>query len=239
MEDCMTVIEILVGRIMPYITFIVFLWGIYFKIRQWNKAPQGKMTLYPASSTAGEKWKRIFKEILVFESLFKGNKVLWGGTWLFHATLALIIVGHSRVVTDFPLIWKALGMGTEDVNTFSHIVGGFAGVVILVMGIYLLFRRMSVQRVKEISDWEDYFMIGLILAIVVTGDIMRFVTHFDLAQSREYFTALVTFGRAAVPSDPAFLTHYFLGQLLVIYIPFSKFLHIPGVFYSKSILYQE
>jgi nitrate reductase gamma subunit len=121
----------------------------------------------------------------------------------------------------------------------SAIFGGGAGIIILVMGIYLLFRRLTITRVREMSDGEDYFTLLLILAIIITGDIMRFVTHFDLAQSRQYFAALFTFSRVTVPSDPAFLLHSFLGQVLIIYIPFSKFLHIPGVFYSKSIIYQE
>jgi nitrate reductase gamma subunit len=103
----------------------------------------------------------------------------------------------------------------------------------------LLFRRLTVERVKEISDAEDYFTLILILAIIITGDLMRFITHFDLALSREYFSALFTFQKATLPADQVFLLHYFLGQVLIIYIPFSKFLHIPGVFLSKSIIYQE
>jgi nitrate reductase gamma subunit len=232
-------IKVFVGEVLPYITLIVFLSGITHKILKWTKAAQGKMTLYPAASTPGEKWKRIVKEILIFENLFKGNKPLWAGTWVFHISLVLILIGHVRVVTDFPLLWQVLGMGKKDVDTLSTTLGGAAGLVILIMGIYLLFRRWAVQRVREISDKDDYFTLALILGIIITGDIMRFVTHFDLAQSREYFVALFTFKSVAVPGDPAFLLHFFLGQLLIIYIPFSKFLHIPGTFYSKSIIYQE
>lgn len=130
-------------------------------------------------------------------------------------------------------------MGKDEVDTMSAVLGGGAGFIILVTGIYLLFRRLVIQRVKEISDWEDYFTLGLILAIILTGDCMRFITHFELAQSREYFAALFTFKTATLPADPFFRLHFFLGQILMIYIPFSKFLHIPGVFISKSIIYQE
>ena len=232
-------IRFFVGQLMPYFTILVFLIGITYKISKWIKAAQGKITLYPASSTPVEKWKRIIKEVLVFQSLFEGNKPLWFGTWIFHASLALIIIGHFRVVTDFPLIWNALGIGKDDVNTMSAVLGGGAGIIILIMGLYLLFRRLTVEKVKEISDGEDYFTLFLILAIIITGDIMRFITHFDLMLSREYFSALFTFQKATPPADSAFLLHYFLGLVLIIYIPFSKFLHIPGLFLSKSIIYQE
>lgn len=235
----MSVSRFFIGEIMPYFTVMVFLMGITYNLFKWTTAPQGKITLYPASSSPGAKWKRIIKEVLIFQSLFEDNKPLWFGTWIFHASLALIIIGHGRVVTDFPLIWQALGMGKDDVDTMSAVLGGGAGLVILLMGIYLLFRRIAIQRVKEISDWEDYLTLILILAIIITGDTMRFITHFDLVQSREYFIALFTFSKATLPADPAFLLHFLLGQILIIYIPFSKFLHIPGVFYSKSIIYQE
>jgi nitrate reductase gamma subunit len=228
-----------VGRVLPYLTVFIFLMGIAYRINRWNKAKVAKMTLFPAPPTPGEKWKRIVKEVLIFEGLFEGNKPLWVGTWVFHAALALIIVGHSRVVTDFPLIWSALGMGKDSVDTMSAFIGGVAGVIILAMALYLLFRRLTVQRVQEISDPEDYFAILLILAIIITGDVMRFGGHFDLKQTREYFAGLLTFRAASVPSNPYFLLHFFLGQILIMYIPFSKFLHIPGIFYSKSLIYQE
>lgn len=233
-------IKFFIGMVMPFVTLLVFAGGISYKLFRWTKAAQGRMTLFPASSRWSDKWKKIGKELLIFQNLFEGNKSLWFGTWIFHLSLALIIIGHARAVSSFAdLPLKALGMGERDLNTMSALLGGGAGIVILLMGIYLLVRRFAVIRVREISDGEDYFTLLLILAIIISGDIMRFVTHFDLTQSRQYFAALFTFSPATVPSDPAFLVHAFLGQVLILYIPFSKFLHIPGVFYSKSIIYQE
>jgi len=228
-----------IGVFLPYLTVVVFLVGIVYRIRKWNKAAVGKMTLFPAPATASEKWKQILKEVLVFRQLFAGNTSLWAGTWVFHAALILILIGHSRVVTDFPWLWTALGMSNANVDSMSNIVVGAAGVVILAMGIYLLFRRLTMQRVREISDTDDYVSLCLILAIIITGDILRFGTHFDLNQTREYFAGLVTFQAVTVPSNPYFLLHFFLGQVLIMWIPFSKFLHIPGVFYSKSLIYQQ
>jgi len=228
-----------VGYVLPYLTVCIFITGIAYRVHRWNKAKVAKMTLFPAPSTPAEKWKLIAKEALIFKGLFEGNKPLWVGTWVFHAALGLIILGHSRVVTDFPLIWSALGMDKNAVDGMSAVIGGAAGMVILAMGVYLLFRRLTVQRVREISDAEDYFAILLILAIIITGDLMRFGSHFDLEQTRTYFASLVTFTAASIPSNPYFLLHFFLGQILIIYIPFSKFLHIPGMFYSKSLIYQE
>ena len=148
----MSAAQFFIGVILPYITVVVFIVGIVYRIKKWNKAPVGKMTLFSAPATPSEKWKQILKEVLVFKQLFDGNKSLWAGTWIFHAALLLIIVGHSRVVTDFPLLWGALGMSNANVDTMSNVVGGAAGVIVLAMGIYLLVRRLVVTRVAEISD---------------------------------------------------------------------------------------
>ncbi|MEW6529993.1 MAG: respiratory nitrate reductase subunit gamma [Thermodesulfobacteriota bacterium] len=235
----MSAAQVFIGVILPYVTVVVFVVGIVYRIKKWNKAPAGKMTLFSAPATPSEKWKQILKEVLVFKQLFDGNKSLWAGTWIFHAALALIIVGHSRVVTDFPLLWAALGMSNANVDTMSNVVGGAAGVIVLAMGMYLLVRRLVVSRVAEISDTDDYVCLGLILAIVISGDILRFGPHFDLNLSRQYFAGLLTFQGGPVPSNPWFLLHLFLGQILIMYVPFSKFLHIPGIFYSKSLIYQR
>jgi len=228
-----------VGAVLPYITGVVFLLGIVYRINRWNKANAGKIPLFPSAAAPADKWKQILREVLIFRTLFDGNKPLWAGAWVFHVALALILLGHVRVVTDFPLLWSRLGLNDARIDGISFIVGGAAGLILLGMGTYLLFRRFVVLRVREISNIEDYVCLVLILAIVATGDFLRFGTAFDLNQTREYFAGLLTFRTVAVPSNPCFLLHFFLGQVLIMYVPFSKFLHIPGVFYSKSLLYQQ
>ena len=229
----------LIGTFLPYLTCIVFLLGIARRIDKWNKAKSVKMTLFPAPDTPREKWARILKEILVFRGLYEGNKPLWVGAWGFHVALALILLGHAQAVTDFPLLWRTLGVGDIEVDSISAFMGGTVGLLLIVVGGYLLLRRLSVVRVREISDVQDFLGLFLVLSVIISGDILRFGTRFDLKQSREYLSALLTLRAAPVPSHPLFLIHFFLGQILIMYIPFSKFLHIPGIFYSKSLLYQK
>lgn len=228
----------LIGGILPYVTFLVFVWGIVYRITKWNRARSTKVPLFPAPSGIGGKWNRIAKEVLIFKGALEGDKPLWVGTWIFHAALAFILVGHVRVITDFPAVWGALGIDKGGVDSLSAVLGEWAGLILLGMGIYLLFRRFLLPRVRVISGFEDYASIALILAVALTGDLMRFGPHFDLNQAREYAAGLVSLSPGPVPADPRFLFHILLAQILVMYIPFSKFLHIPGVFFSKSLLYE-
>ncbi len=233
----MEIVKLVIGQVLPYITIAVLVVGLAMRLLKWNKAPAGKMTIFPGASTTGEMITQIGKEVLIFRGLFKGNKGLWAGSWVFHAMLAFICVGHIRVV------WEALFfLPPEGQKLVSSLTGGTFGIVVLLAATYLFARRLMVGSVREISDVEDYIALVLIIAIVLTGDAMRFLpaAHIDLAaETRPYFTALFTFGAAGsfvVPSNPWFLVHFFLGQLLFLYLPFSKFLHIPGVFYSQALI---
>jgi nitrate reductase gamma subunit len=228
-----------VGALLPYFTGVVFLMGIVYRVDKWNKANGAKIPLFPVATNRAEKWKQILKEVLIFRSLFDGNRPLWAGAWVFHVALVLILLGHIRVVTNFPLLWSWLGLNNAQIDGISAVVGGAAGLLLLAIGTYLLFRRFVVLRVREISNIEDYVCLVLILTIVATGDLLRLGTDFDLNQAREYFAGLFSFRAVAAPTNPYFVLHFFLGQVFIMYIPFSKFLHIPGVFYSKSLLYDQ
>jgi len=68
---------------------------------------------------------------------------------------------------------------------------------------------------------------------VLTGNAMRFLGHLDLAETRQYFVSLVLL-QPRVPADGWFLAHFFLVQMLLIYMPFSKILHFGGVFFTQA-----
>ena len=107
----------LIGGILPYITFFIFVWGIACRINRWNRARTTRMPLFPTASGRAAKWNRIAREVLIFRGALEGDKSLWVGTWVFHATLAFILLGHVRVVTDFPLVWRALGLHENEANS--------------------------------------------------------------------------------------------------------------------------
>ena len=179
----MNIYALFIGGVLPYFAILVFLGGMIFRFYVWSKTPQpGKMTLFPApSSTSGG----VISEFFFFPSLFRGDKVLWFFSWVFHVTLALVFLGHIRVFTGAAdSILMSLGMSDQGIGWMSETLGGIAGIVLLTTGILLLIRRLVLNRVREISGMPDFFALLLIIAIVVTGDFMRFGAHFDLEQTR-------------------------------------------------------
>ena len=223
-----------VGGILPYLTVLIFIVGMGYRFYVWLKTPQpGKMTLFPApdSTTGG-----VLAETMFFPSLFKGDKVLWSFSWVFHVTLTLVFLGHIRVFSS--LIDRSLlgiGMSSEGIDTMSAAAGGAAGIVLLATGVLLLLRRVTVRRVREISGIPDFFALLLLIAIIGTGDLMRFGAHFDLEQTRVWAVSLSTFSPVA-PQNGIFLVHALLAMLLIIYIPFSKILHFGGIFFTQTLI---
>jgi len=132
-----------------------------------------------------------------------------------------------------------MGMTEESINTMSQLSGGIAGLVILVMILILLGRRLFTGRVREISLKGDYIALILILIVLVTGDVMRFVAHIDLSLTRDYFLSLVTFSAVSIPENSWFLVHYLFAQVLIMYMPFSKLLHFGGIFFTEALIQQR
>ena len=224
----------IVGGVLPYLTILIFLIGMIYRFSSWFRTPQpGKMTLFPAprSTTGG-----VLGEALLFPSLFKGDKMLWSFSWVFHVTLALVFLGHFRVFTAMiDRMLMTMGMSPEAITTMSATVGGAAGIILLVTGVLLLVRRLTLQRVREISGVPDFFALLLLIAIVVTGDLMRLGAHFDLEQTRIWAWSLLTFS-PEIPKNGMFLTHALLAILLIMYIPFSKILHFGGIFFTQALI---
>lgn len=234
----MSAVGLVIG-FLPFITCIVFILGIFHRINRWNRAGTTRIPLFPLPSGIPGRWNRIAKEVLLFKGLLEGDRSLWIGTWVFHATLALILAGHAGMFASIPFAPGEAEVGKGEADSLGALAGGCAGLTVLGMGIYLLLRRLVLPRVRVISGFEDYASLILVLGVAVTGNVMRFSSHFELNQARDYFSALLSLRPVPAPLDPCFALHLFLGQILVMYIPFSKFLHIPGVFYAKSMLYRK
>ena len=224
-----------VAGILPYLAGIAFLIGVVSRLLTWRRIPQpGMMTVYP---TNGSSVAALAKEALFFPSLYRGDRTMWLLSWSFHLTLAFAFLGHLRVVTglvDQGLV--ALGLGTDRIGAVSAIAGGAAGIVLFVTVMTLLARRLLLARVREISSPPDFAALLLLVAVITTGNVMRFGgMHFDLAVTRVWAASLLSFS-PVVPAHPAFLLHAFSAQLLILYIAFSKLMHFGGFFFTVALV---
>ena len=224
---------------LPYVTIVVFLLGMGYRFFVWIKTPQpAAITLFPAPHGGPATFLSVVRESFLFPGLFRGDRFFWGLAWVFHFTLALIFIGHIRVFTDFPKLWAALGI---DADRMSAGIGGAAGMIVGVFALLLFLRRLAVLRVREISQFSDFFALVLVLAILLTGNALRFGGHFDLSLTRAYFADLFTFtaGASSRPDNPMFTLHVLLAQILIMVIPYSKILHFGGIFFTQAVIHKS
>lgn len=234
----MGAVSVFVANILPYITIVVFVGGMIYRIIGWLKVqvPFPLSVTYPKSRT--EQLKIIASEILFFPALLKNDRNLWIGAWPFHVALLLIFFGHLRLFTEFPdKVLMAVGFSPEGINVLSKVLGGAVGVLFISAILYLLIRRITQTTVRNMSNLADYLVLIWLLGIATAGNYMRFVAkpYAEIGEMRTFLGSIFAFQPISPPDSTVFLIHFFLVQMLLISLPFSKLIHPVGMFFTQGI----
>jgi nitrate reductase gamma subunit len=201
-------------------------------------------------SSALHVFGRMALEVLLFRSLFRNtkasltphrrlvyqsDKILWAGALAFHWAFLIIFLRHMRFFLE-PVPWLVEFLDSVD-GFFQLTVPTFllSDAVITVALLYLLGRRFVNPQVRYISLPSDYFALFLLLGVVISGIFMRYITKVDLVAVKELCLGLVTL-RPVLPEGIGlpFFVHLFLVAALFAYFPFSKLVHLGGVFLSPT-----
>jgi nitrate reductase gamma subunit len=204
---------------------LVLVLGLARKIVQYAKTPAPlKIPTTPAPVTQTGVVLRMFREVVFFESLFKSTKWTWIFSWMFHMGLFLVLARHVRYFID--PVWLPIQL-IQPFGKYAAfaMVAGLGG---------LLIRRIFVDRVRYISAPSDYLWLLLLIMIGMSGAMMTFVIHTDVVAVKEFFTGVWTLSGGDLPMDPILFLHLTLVAVLMLLLPFSKLLHIPGVFFSPT-----
>ncbi|MEM1545405.1 MAG: respiratory nitrate reductase subunit gamma [Candidatus Methanomethylicia archaeon] len=213
----------LITIFLAYISIIIFISGIIIRLAKWYTKSRNiaSYTLYPKSG-----FPSVILRITLFPRVFETNRLLWISGWIFHVSLILLLFGHLRLFQEPYWLWNILNLETyEDVSRFAFISGGITGVLFISPVFMLLARRMR-GTLYKLSTFEDYFILLLLALIGLTGNYMRFMLHIDVPKLQQFFIGLLYLNPSPhQPTDPVFLVHMFLAELLLIYLPFSKLIH--------------
>lgn len=194
---------------------------------------------------------RMALEVLFFRSLFRNHRVevlsdkekvnyiadkkLWAAAMAFHWAMLIVVLRHFRFFIEPVPVWvEAL----QSVDGFFQVgLPVFYATSFLMLGglAYLLARRFFDSKVKYLSLPSDYFALYLLLGIGITGILMRHVEKVDVVQVKAAIAGWASFQPVApVGVGMWYFVHVFLVSALLIYFPFSKLLHAPGVFLSPT-----
>lgn len=202
---------------------------------------------------------RMILEVMLFRSLFRNLKFkresngilsyswelwLWLGALAFHWAFLVTIVRHLRFFAEpIPYFVSAL----EFFDSFFRVefftdafqIGlpgiYMSGIVLLVAAIYLLARRILLAQVRYVSLAADYFPLFLIIGIAISGIMMRYASKVDIVGIKAFTMGLVTLN-PTIPEGvgATFYVHLFFVSVLLIYFPFSKLMHMGGIFMSPT-----
>jgi len=208
-----------------YVATLVFVVGLAYKIRQYAKTPAPlKIATTPAPLTRSGAAFRVGREVALFESLFKSDKLLWIFAVAFHLGLLLVVIRHLRYfIADVPTLL-----------VIAQPFGIYGGIAMVLGLLALLARRFVIARVRYITGPSDILMLLLLIGIGVTGLGMNFVAHTDIVAVKGFFLGLMRFSPQPLPADGPLLIHLLLVAALMIVFPFSKLLHAPGIFFSPT-----
>jgi nitrate reductase gamma subunit len=192
---------------------------------------------------------RMALEVLLFRSLFRNtrsniadgkttfgeDKYLWLGAMGFHWSLLMILLRHLRLLVE-PVPGFVLAL--QQVDGFfqvGHPVVYASDVIMVAALAYLLLRRMREPLVRYISLFTDYFALFLLMGVVLSGILMRHAVRVDVAAVKQYALGLATFHPVISQTlSPVFMVHLLLVSTLAAYFPFSKLMHMGGVFLSPT-----
>ncbi len=166
--------DYLVFVILPYITVIVLVVGLIWRIRTWWAKPRAKAVLFPAAGSNLAATRRVAGDIILFGKTFSVSKTLWAISIIFHLGLLLVVLGHIRTVTEFGFLWSWFNLDAEGIDRVGYAMGMTAGGLMLSGAVLLLARRFT-PNMRVLSIFQDYFVLGMLLIIILLGFCHAFV----------------------------------------------------------------
>jgi nitrate reductase gamma subunit len=220
--------------------------------QQYSPLPWIKHNKLEAPANTSQVVARMFLEVVLFRSLWRNTKAeihdgpkltyesskwLWLFGLMFHYSFLVVVLRHMRLFLD-PVPWfiQAIEFGDGILQIGSPNM--YITDATIILGLVFLFgRRLITRNLRYLSLANDYFPLFLIFGIAVTGILMRFYfrTDVDIVAIKRLAVGLATFQpviQAEISS--LFYIHLFLVSVLLAYFPYSKLMHMGGVFLSPT-----
>ncbi len=168
-------------------------------------------------------------------SQFLRRKQLIWGSIMFHAGVLTIFGGHLVGLLTPLSVWHALGVGSEAKQMIAIVMGGVAGVIMLIGGLMLAHRRLFDARVRATSSFADTAIILLLIVQVILGlmTIVVSLGHLDGKEMLKFMawaSGIFLFdGKAAsyiADVNILFKLHIVLGLTIFLVFPFTRLVHM-------------
>lgn len=196
-------------------------------INVWARQYRPTIELFPGRTRGRivRAWRDV-KGFLLFIGLFRRDKLLWFGSWLFHVSLTILLVLHLKWI---------LPIASWVDGEILRSVGRSAGWLLLASALGLLVRRLLVTRVRQITSTADY-VAELLFALAVATGLVAVYDRPDAEIVHRYLRSIVVFSPITKGMPLSIVIHLLIVQALLVVMPFSHLLHSGGIFIARRFL---
>jgi len=211
--------------------------GSYYEEPEWWRKPR--------RISHAHEIKDMLKEMLFITKLFANQRRLWWLSYAFHlgiyclaAWSVLLLAGAAGNLAGGWIDSGALAgsqhidSGAWPVMLFVYLtsITGIVGLVLVTVGVGgLLLRRFFDRTLRRYTTPQEYFNLGLILAVVGTA-LFAWRGDWAFVQPRHIAGQLLTL--QPLQLEPLATVHVLLLGMMFVYIPLSKMSHYVGKYFA-------
>jgi nitrate reductase gamma subunit len=201
--------------VLPTIALIIFVIGIFVRISSWRRGlPHFRPPLKPTAKDIYAIAKHLAR---------KEIRSTWLLLWPLHITFFFIFFGHLRSIGVWRAEWFTWMASKGFLTKVLPTILGF--ILLLSILLFLLRRLISTNMRFPPTRFGDYLFLFCIATIVATGMAMRLLPHRPGVLTFQLLPG-ITMTIEEIPQLDILTIHAFLSELLIMYIPFSRLMHI-------------
>lgn len=156
---------------------------------------------------------------------------------LFHIGVIGIFCGHLVGLLAPYAIWGTIGLSSLGKQSIAMYGGGFLGILCMIGGLMLMWRRLTNPRVRATSRTSDIVILAWVLITLGFGLATTFTTAHHAAEgSADTMMALAQWAKSIVLFSPkpelvanvetVFQLHLVFGMTLFLLFPFTRLVHV-------------
>lgn len=166
--------------------------------------------------------------------LLRRRQLMWGSN-LFHIGVLVIFIGHFFGLLTPIWVFEAIGISHTAKQIMAIVIGGVAGIAMLVGGLLLAHRRLFDPRIRANSSFADTSILLILQAQLLLGlaTIPISMGHLDgheMVRFMNWAQGILVLRPDAwtlvADAHPIFKAHLFLGMTIFLIFPFTRLVHV-------------
>ncbi|UCD34896.1 MAG: hypothetical protein JSU90_11490 [Nitrospiraceae bacterium] len=195
--------------IAAYICTAVFLWRVLWHILLLCLTTEKNRLPRPADQPTGPMTLlRAAEDVLFLTRLYRVNKLLWAGEWVFHGAFFLVVVRHLRYFF-YPVPEWILSLQTA---------GLYAGAVLPLSLLYILAVKFGIEKKSYFSS-SNFMLLLLLILVSATGILMTTLLRTDLVEIKHFTLSALALSPVPAPESTTFIIHFVLSLVFLVFLP--------------------